>query len=992
MKRLTFLTRALCALLFFCLMALPALAEDTLIIDNFDSEESSVTWTASEHVKEIVVKNGALTVTGETSDSTVIKYVTGSFSSPVLMDDVREITANVYAEAGGETDKYFVRIRLFSLSGEELEGIATISSGVVSEVSLDTSEWKHKEIVTGLEIGLIPEHTDSGVWTGAFSIDDVAAVSFSESERATRFLFDNADVYGGEIVFAEDGSYFELIADDTAEETVIELEVNTSSVAYADTLRLNIENYSDSDAVLIAFSDSDSFGRDKYIKLETTSERRVYYVETGVKSSVKRVRLKVFGKGNIRFNGISLTDSYSGSSYITYGDITSARLSSDGKQIIITGEIPREYVTEFVGCELYLYALDLSEDPKAADYDIMPVLSKHGISTKFTFRLDVGKQSGDALFKKYVVKISSTPKVFVDTPVYVSVGDTAAVKRGISVGYTSPDQSGVAASLSKNGIVDISVSKLISSSNSGYMQAIAGKYYYFDKEYVDLLDSEISALYSSGADVTVRLTVDGKQHEGLYFDSSADSDAYLVNVEDGRGSSLVRAATEFLITRYADNRMGIIDSFIIGKAVNAGRDISGAPNMSLTDLVNNYANAMRLVYISALNMGKSVRVYASLSDIYRNDYVTLRNNETDTEIFVRSLGDYICDEGYFPWGVCVENVKERGGEYIKASEDGIFKSFISDMSEFSGAETMIVAPISDDGTEAIEELIQAALLGFSGRYVFSDSDAEHAGLVRAVNTGDRERLESIGINTKTYGALTSSGKLGMRKYSAVAALDTKPPKLTGSYIYYDFNTHTGIGNFNSSYYTRSVRVAEGYAETPVLVAEIDKSFFGTSSGAKLSGVGVYLDTPKSFALTPVLSFDVAVFATDGSELEEADVIFRLVSDNAVLDYVAKVDTGKFNTVYVDLGKQAGDSFKAVQVLIKENGAKSLELCVDGIIGYSGEYNDSGLSHAINTVGSTSDTGSANRDLIAVIITVCSVLLTVVASVAIIKNADRKKED
>ncbi len=992
MKRFDLLIKALYAALLCGLLALPTFAEEVILIDGFGAEESAVTWTAGDFVSSARESDGWLEVTGERTDASEIKSVRGDFASPILMDDVRRITARVYAVANRDVDVYFVRIRLFGASGELTESITPISSGEVSEVALDISEWKHKEIVTGIEIGLIPEHTASGVWSGIFHIDDIALHSFTESERAARFLFDEATVSGGEITYAEDGSYFELVPDEDADETVIEFDVDVSSVAFADTLRLNIENYSHSDKMLIAFSDSDSFARDIYTELEQSEDRRIYYIKTGLRSPVRRVRLKVFGKGNIRFNGISLTDGYEGSSYITYGDITSAKLSSDGKQIIIAGEIPREYVTEFEGCELFLYSLGISDDPKEADYDMMPVLARHGMSTKFTFRLDAGKQSGDALFKKYVVKISSSPKVFVDIPVYVSVGDTATLKKGISTGYISPDPSGVADSLCENGIVDISINRLISAGNSGYMQASAGKYYYFDKSYVDLLDSRISALYSSGASVIARLTVDGKELDGLCFDSSGAADSYLINTESENGSAYVRAACEFLLTRYADNRRGNIDSFIIGKAVNSGRDISGAPNMSLTQLVKTYANTMRLVYASAMNVQRDIRVYASVSDVYRNDYVALTNNETDTEIFIRSLGDYIYDEGYFPWGVCVEELGDNGGEHISPTDAASFKSFLADMQTFKGAAAMIISRVNGDGAQELEAFMQAARLGFSGKYVFADTDGSHTGLIRALNTGDREYLESIGINLKTYGELLSSGKIGALKYTRLSALVSKPEKINGSYVYYDFNTHTGIGNFNSSFYARDVRVAEDRRDTPVLLAKIDKSLYGEQTSALLSGVGAVFDTPRSAALTPVMSFDVCVLPTDGSELDRADVVFRLISQNGVCDCTATVGTGEFNTVFIDLGRQSAESFEAVQVLVAPNPAQSLELCVDNITGYSAEYNDGGLKEAIESADQTVNEGGINRDLIAVIITAFAILLTAVASVIIIKGARKNKED
>lgn len=991
MRSFGFVKKALCTALLCFALASPVLAENTVIVDDFASADGNVVWTAGERVSKLDNTKGYLRVLGEESESSEIKVVRGDFASPILMDDAKEISVKVLADSNGEADGYYVRIMLFGASGEILEGISQIPADEFVEVKLDVSEWKHKEIVEGIEIGLIPEHTDSGTWTGSFSIDDLVAVSFAESELAKRFLFDEATVTGGKIVFAEDGSYFNLVPDEDAENTTIEFDVNVSAVAFADTLRLNIENYSESDKMMIAFSDSEAFSKEIYTALEPTEERRVYYVETGIGSSVKKVRLKVFGKGVIRFNGISLTDAYSSRTYITYGDITSARLSADEKQIIITGEIPREFVTEFEGCELYLYALDLNEDPKEADYDNLPVLATHGISTKFTFRLDVGKQSGDSIFKKYVVKISSTPKVFVDTPTYVSAGDTTSAKKEITIGYSSSDLSGTAESLSEIGVVDISINKLLSSVSSGYMQASAGRYNYFDKSYVDLLDSKIAALYSSGVAVTARLVVDGKELDGLYFDSSADSDAYLINVGDERGYGLVRAAIEFLVTRYSDARKGVIDAFIIGEKVNVGRDVSGAPNMSVTDLVNSYANAMRLVYISAANCGANVRVYASVGDIYRSNYVVLRNNETDTELFVKALGEYIGDEGYFPWGVCVESVEGMSGERITASEKRIFSSFLSDMSAYSGASVMKTS-LMRDGTAAIEEFIQAAELGFVGKYVFSDVSGTNAKLIRALNTGDERLIETVGADAKAYASLVSTGKIKTRKYSLGEALLAKPEKLIGSYVYYDFNTHTGIGGFTTSYYAESVRVAEDRAETPVLLAKIDKSLYGENDSAELSGVGVVFDTPKSFSLTPVLSFDVALSGADNTELASSDIVIRLTSKTKVYEYIANVGMGEFNTVYIDLGRQASETFESVQVLVKDNAAKSFELSVDNITGYSREYNDSGLNQAINMSGTSSENSGEGRDIIAVVITVFAILLTVVASIVIIKSADKKKDN
>ncbi len=992
MKKLDIIKFIICAAMLCCLASLTVSAEENVVIDDFDGEYS-VSWSGGEFVSNLVFSDeGYLEVIGEESDSTELKTVNCMFASPVLMDDIKEISAKVYAEEIPGVVGYFVRIRLFGQSGDECESIVAIESGEWSEVSLDITEWKHKEIVTGLEIGLIPEHIDSGVWEGGFLVDDVVAVSFSDSPQATRFLFDEAVVEGGEIVFADDGSYFELVADNDSDETVIEFEVNTSSVAFADTLRINIENFSSSETMLVAFSDSDSFGRDVYTEIEKGGEQCVYYVKSGLKSPVKRVRIKFFGKGTIRFDGISLTDSYDNHPYITYGDITSVQLSADKRQIVISGELPREYVTEFENCKLYLYALEHNTDPRQADYDSMTPLSEHGISTKFTFRLDVGKQSGDALFKKYVVKISSTPKVFVDTPTYVTIGENRALAKGISVGYTSDDLSGVSASLSQSGIVDVSINRLVSSGNSGYMQASAGKYYYFDKSYVDQLDSKISALYSSGAHVIVRLTVDGKELDGLYFDSSPDSAAYLPNVTDERGSALVRAATEFLVTRYNTSRTGIINSFIVGKTVNAGRDISGAPNMSLTDIVNGYANAMRLVYIAATGSGADVRVYASVSDIYRNDFVILRNNQTDTEIFVKALGEYINDEGYFPWGVCAEEVSQGSGERINPTDKSAFKSFLADISSFSGAAAMIVTPIRGDGAEEIEAVIGAAELGFSGRYILSDTDASHTALIKAFNTGDRELLESIGINTKTYGELVSLGKIRTKKYSASSAAYKKPDKLMGSYVYYDFNTHTGIGNFNSSYFAKETRVTENRGETPFLMSVIEKNLYGEGTGALLSGVGASFDFPVSFALTPVLSFDVAVFPTDGADVKDADVIFRLVSPTRVYDSLVKANVGDFNTVFVDLGRYKGESFNSMQILVKGNKSNSLELCVDNITGYSYDYNDNGLSEAVNSSGAGGDANASDRNSAAMIITIAAVLLTLAASLVIIKSAHGNKNN
>ena len=89
----------------------------------------------------------------------------------------------------------------------------------------------------------------------------------------------------------------------------------------------------------------------------------------------------------------------------------------------------------------------------------------------------------------------------------------------------------------------------------------------------------------------------------------------------------------------------------------------------------------------------------------------------------------------------------------------------------------------------------------------------------------------------------------------------------------------------------------------------------------------------------------------------------------------------------------GINLREASIADNEGNSPKNQPCVEGApCAYFSTLPVREMVQAINLAGTTSDTQSVNRDLIAVIITVCAILLTVVASVVIIKSADKKKDN
>ena len=1002
-------------LLISALLAVTAFADDDLIIADFDSKVASgVSFIPGDAVEGVSVvtdpsssagRGNILAVNCLNTDSSVIRTVTAVLDSPADLSAYKSLSASIFIDpiSSNDSNSCFVRITLSNTYEDRFESITSIEAGEWADISADISEFMGRDSINMIEFGIIPDHIDSGIWDGGFTLDNISALGRVNAELSDRFSFESFTSQGCNGVLAADNSSLELIFDESTELAFIEFPIAVPAKNYANTLRINLENRSDADTFTVVLLKDDTSAPIREAKrLDTSSEPFIYRVNVEDPNEIRRIRLEFPNlSGSAIIRSIEFSSVYDNTPYITYGNITNCSLSADGNSISIAGELGREYVTEFSGSELCLYSLELNEDARTYDYKNNEPIARHGISTKFRFTVDTGTGNESSKFKKYVVMISTSPMIFVDTPTYITETAMPTKSDGaLEVGLSAYSAYTVSNSGADSTIIDIFTDKLACPERNGYMHTLDGKQYYFTKSYVDSLDRQIGALTASGVSISLRLLIGSDEITDIvYAGQSAGYDNYLANIQTKAGYNDIRATVEFLAGRYVKNGVGGVDSFIVGSAVNAGADKLYAPAMSMTDFVNAYADIMRLIYLSASHASQPVHIYASLSDVFEYETYKSVPNRFDTSLFVDALSTYIADEGAFPWGICIESKNsypeaKNGDKLLSVSDTDTYDELFALLSlkKNSGDRPVISADHIDytnigeqeyDSFSAIR-LTEAAGYGKFYRYIITvDKNSPHteavSDAISAVTENNTVALSRLGVNIKSFGRLIENKKLAVSVKSSAAALTALPFEAKGKYTYLDFNSYPQLDRLVLSYNASLIKLVPMQSGTLAMRANLDRTEQNEPLGAGISLNGTDLK------YTPVISLDIMAAGLS----ENAVLTLRFVGEKRTHSVNAVLSPDGWQTIYADISEFADfGSFSSIELLIDTN-ADTVTLYADNLTGYSKEYSSEELIPLISDNITDSDHG---KSLDPTVITVFVFVIVILLSLVLILSLNSKKND
>ncbi len=968
-------------------LCLGLLADDYIIADFDSSAATPVSFFPGDAVKTLTViaepspsvrDNNILVVDTQSTDSSVIRTVTALPDEPLDLSDYKRICASVFVDpASKENIPCFARITLISEDGKRFESISTLETGSWTEISADISTFMSRSTISAIEFGIIPDHIDSGIWDADFCLDSICATEPVNTALTDRFSFEDF-VSGPNVFLSADKTELTFNLDRAHEPAFIEFPVASIPDAFSDTLRINLENNSTQDSFTVTLIRDEGISQTEIThKLMPTSDPYIYRIDISKPTEIQRIRLEIPGSsGSVTIRSIEFTSSYNSTPYITYGDVTECTLSPDKSSISIVGKLDREYVTEFAGTKLCLYSLGLSDDPHSFDYESEKPIATHGISTKFRFTVDAGDEGESFKFRKYVVMISTKPMVFVDTPTYISDPSLRSLRdvsdSPLSAGISASSAYTVTDSLSGASVVDIDLSKMAAPDRNGYVYTLEGKQYYFNKDYIDRLDRRLGAMSLSGVSVSLRILAGDEVYFGF---------------QDPQVANEIRAAVEFLSARYLSDTAGKVDSFIAGKSVNSGK--RDGKRRSMTECVNSYADFMRLIYLSASKSAGFVRVYASLDDVF--EYPTLSDTPCrfDTVEFIQALTDYIEDEGYFPWGICIDtdsHGNENASPLLSVSDTDCYDELFALLSlKKDMRETPVMAvdhidyTCTDDDFAlfAAQRVASAAKSAKLSRYIIQMSERsphteDVATAIKALNGSDRDTADSFGISPKDLKRIRT---VYTRSTGPISKL---PFEMTGKYVYLDFNSYQMLTCLKLSHNAKQIKLVP--MQTDMLAMRVD---FERVEPQQPMAAGI-LCTDYSFVNTPIISLDIS----SSGLVKNTPLTLRLISESGIYtsETVLVPDTPR--KVYADISELLSDgNLRAIELVINDPDCNSATLYIDNLTGYSEKYDDTELYELAS--GITSEQESSPDP---VIVTIFVLVMLVLLSLVLILSLVSKKHD
>lgn len=976
---------------FICLIfATLASADDNIIITDFTNDNTQIAWKTGDAISGVDViddvnaessRDKVLSAKGETAGADIIRTVVAQFEPFLDLSEFKSFSTAMYIDSISRASDFdaFARIVFVSADGERHENISRIESGSWNDIECDISAYTKRSTISSIEFGIVPSHIENGVWDGGFLLDDLVAGKRIDLSLSNRFSFEKYNVYGGVAEFSTDKSYFDLIPAAGSKKVSMEFDIPIVVNDFDDTIRISLENKSETENFKIVLLRGDERTPEEYtVQLKGESTIEVATQKLNRVESIKGIRLEIPVKeGKIRIRSIGFTSEYDKYEYITYGDVSACRISNDGKYLSISGELGRKYVTEFEGLEFRLYALELTDNARTFDYESETPIATHGISTKFSFKVPTEILGAAAKFKKYVVKISTSPMVFVDTPAYVESYHQSTYGP-MELGLAGENTDVVCESLSEATVFEVEFQKLIARERSGQVYYSDGNNYYFDKDYVEYLDKVLYTYKASCMNVSFRLLIGSDSIQNMVYNgANMHSDSYMANIKNEECRNTIKAMVEFLTERYGCKKDGFgVDSFIIARSVNKGAEEYGAPVMSMTELVQSYADIMRFVYICANSVSDNIRVYASVDGV--GEYTSLlgKSNRFSTNAFVDALNTYISDEGNFPWGICVEQTSSSLEDLIIPQKvPGMLISHL-------GSSVLSIKKV-------LESIIETTDTGRFQRHIISLKNAPSYNstalkMAKAYLSNDKQMLQLLGADIKKYESLVKEKKLQQRTYLNSDAATKLAFTPIGKYRFFGIDSYSTIEKVSPAYNTKAIKHSLEKVGERMLIAKYDESKAVTS----LFGMAVSFDKPQNFKHTPVLSFGLRITGTDfdGS----IPVILRFTGKNGVYDVRADVLPWESQNIYVDMSAVHDETYNFVQILADAGSCDNIELSLGEIAGYSATNTDEELKILIESDGERQTEKRLNPVIIAAFAVIITVLLTITVMLKLrLKKADKE---
>ncbi len=648
-------------------------------------------------------------------------------------------------------------------------------------------------------------------------------------------------------------------------------------------------------------------------------------------------------------------------------------------RINISGTVSHDLLVSHKDHTVQLYKLDAlqSFEEAMAGGELLPI-AESDISIKVSFSVSVsGIQD---VFSKYVIVIVSEDDgiEYVSPEVYPSVESKYHALLGNKMHYkgigASADFSSVKGVPSLV-VLDIDINEIQSLDFMGYLYTVDGRNVFFNRDYIDELDSKIRTLATNKTAVYFRL---------VCLDEKAES--AIPDCSDIENMQAVYAVCDFLADRYNSHQYGALSGFIIGRSVdNAVRDASDEELGAYLDKLGLYT----IVATNALRSNiPSADIVIPISD--DNSYSSKKSNEQYgrgravieglCERFDRHYGDdfdfsLMLETSVTPYEINNTNIEPTVNFSIKPDQSklathniGDFVLYLDGLDDlYSCAPKTFKYYWSADGDLSgnalacayaytyyklfIQKTVSSFIVDFDPTVSAAERFADIYNIFKYIDTAEGEEQTSFLLSYFDIGAwgdiispTFANHNLDIRTHIVSEPINTLPRHVVGKFQFFNYTEGSSSVSWYEGWGAKDVFVDYSSVVGRALRVEFESS--GDSKYSYLMWNDVY---PESYEYTPYLAFD---FCIEGDGTEEKglfEVRIEIGNGTNVVECTTAVMSKSPSRVIFDISEFSseylGDYIKiAVRPITDGNADYSLYL--SSITGHSTELDDEELEEAI----------------------------------------------
>ena len=686
------------------------------------------------------------------------------------------------------------------------------------------------------------------------------------------------------------------------------------------------------------------------------------------------------------------------------GSLTESVFYRRTGKAVFAGNVSYETAVSNHGGLIALYKLDPGESIDDVTIDT-PYMACRNMTLNFRFEFEP-KNAIEELSRYFAAVITADNRLVPITPgAYLNSGLSGREDGDIGFKGSETDYYAWATeSCTSTAIVDVYLDRLTSGSETGYQYILDGTQHYFDRSYVDGLDSALEAYSDIECDVYLRFLIDVDDQRGKrytsYSGSYGDSSVYsAIDTKKVGVSENLFAAADFIFSRYGEMLDGNLRGAVLGRAADLTDSMSCIDTMPMSDYADMLAGSFIILELAAGKSFDSFEFVLPVSDkLFGKETVITaegRDGRYPSDLLIKEVfgrlesygadlsGFYVMlESNHSPLGDGAENKMRE--DFINAYNFDPMYLLMGELAEQTvgvNKEVMFSYFPDRDITEEdlrVSYVYNYNMLSCNDRarcYVisFGEMDEEyqraHTSVLRSVfryidtsRNGEIGQFALMALGVTDWKTLVPGFDTSLAVRTDLTEKDlmySREANTRGSYCLWDFRSANGTMNWSASTGCESVSVytATGNAER-ALVAYMD-SKASAEYGADYGSI-IY-HAPEALFLKDIhsISFDLFIpkQPDDGIDAEGTayEVVVRVSGDGNISESKGRVFAGQNATVYANISDVGKVEYIVLSVRSLDTDANvDYELCVNRIFLHSEKYTASELENFVKS----GDIGSA----------------------------------